>query len=244
MIKFFRRIRFDLMGKNKTGKYLKYAIGEIALVVIGILIALQINNWNEYRKLQKEELNLLFEVKSNMESTLLSFKNDTLQNYNYKLQAEKIKKYVKEDLPYHSELDTAFYKIRIWRSPYPIFTAYMTLKTKGLDIISNESLRNKVVKMNEYEFTRLSADYDKAEWVLLESVVFPFYSKHIRVNNENPSALARPIDFEFLKHNDEFQNILELIINHRKSGLKMYKNTMLDIIDLIESIEDELINRL
>tara|TARA_R110002051_G_scaffold313163_1_gene388974 strand:- start:6431 stop:6565 length:135 start_codon:yes stop_codon:yes gene_type:complete len=44
MIKFFRKIRYDLMGKNKTGKYFKYAIGEIVLVVIGILIALSINN--------------------------------------------------------------------------------------------------------------------------------------------------------------------------------------------------------
>ena len=50
MMKFFRKIRYDLMGKNKTGKYLKYAIGEIVLVVIGILIALQINNWNANRK--------------------------------------------------------------------------------------------------------------------------------------------------------------------------------------------------
>ena len=50
MIKFFRKIRYDLMEKNKTGKYLKYAIGEIVLVVIGILIALSINNWNENRK--------------------------------------------------------------------------------------------------------------------------------------------------------------------------------------------------
>ena len=50
MIKFFRKIRYDLMEKNKTGKYFKYAIGEIVLVVIGILIALSINNWNENRK--------------------------------------------------------------------------------------------------------------------------------------------------------------------------------------------------
>ena len=51
MIKFFRKIRYDLLEKNKTGKYLKYAIGEIVLVVIGILIALQINNANENRKI-------------------------------------------------------------------------------------------------------------------------------------------------------------------------------------------------
>jgi len=47
MIKFFRKIRQNLLSEGKTGKYLKYAIGEIILVVIGILIALQINNWNE-----------------------------------------------------------------------------------------------------------------------------------------------------------------------------------------------------
>ncbi|MFD2541346.1 tetratricopeptide repeat protein [Lacinutrix gracilariae] len=50
MIKFFRHIRQRLLSENKFGKYLKYAIGEIILVVIGIVIALQINNWNEHRK--------------------------------------------------------------------------------------------------------------------------------------------------------------------------------------------------
>ena len=47
MIKFFRKIRQNLLSEGKTGKYLKYAIGEIILVVIGILIALSINNWND-----------------------------------------------------------------------------------------------------------------------------------------------------------------------------------------------------
>jgi hypothetical protein len=55
MIKFFRHIRQNLLMENRTGKYLKYAIGEIVLVVIGILIALQINNWNEERKINLEE---------------------------------------------------------------------------------------------------------------------------------------------------------------------------------------------
>ncbi|MFP4845283.1 hypothetical protein [Winogradskyella sp. PE311] len=50
MIKFFRKIRYNLMSENKTGKYFKYALGEILLVVIGIMIALQANNWNEKRK--------------------------------------------------------------------------------------------------------------------------------------------------------------------------------------------------
>ncbi|NER13473.1 hypothetical protein GWK08_08500 [Leptobacterium flavescens] len=55
MIKFFRRIRQQLLRERKFSKYLLYAIGEIFLVVIGILIALQLNNWNESRKDRNEE---------------------------------------------------------------------------------------------------------------------------------------------------------------------------------------------
>ena len=58
MIKFFRKIRYNLLSENKTGKYLKYAVGEIVLVVIGILIALGINNWNEHRKDLIKEQNI------------------------------------------------------------------------------------------------------------------------------------------------------------------------------------------
>ena len=242
MIKFFRRIRYDLMEKNETGKYLKYAIGEIILVVIGILIALQINNWNEDRKLQKEELNLLIELKSNLEVTLNNFKNDTLDNLNSIHQFEKIESYIKENLPYNSELDSAFRQLRGWRSPYPIYTAYTTLKTKGLDIISNGPLRNKIVNLYESDFMILSTDYDKDEWNLMLAVVTPFYSKFIR-SSDVSNKLAIPNDFESLKHNDEFINILRMICSTRKFGLKTYKSTMISIEDLIESIDNELNSR-
>ena len=62
MIKFFRKIRYDLMEKNKTGKYFKYAIGEIILVVIGILIALQVNNWNNERLKSERNQELLIKL--------------------------------------------------------------------------------------------------------------------------------------------------------------------------------------
>jgi len=71
MIKFFRRIRYDLMEKNKTGKYLKYAIGEIILVVIGILIALQINNWNEQRKDRTREQIVLKQLEEDYQANLM-----------------------------------------------------------------------------------------------------------------------------------------------------------------------------
>jgi len=64
MIKFFRHIRKTIIMKNQRGKYLKYAIGEIVLVVIGILIALSINTWNEDRKDRIAENELLKNLKS------------------------------------------------------------------------------------------------------------------------------------------------------------------------------------
>ena len=70
MIKFFRKIRQNLLAEGKTGKYLKYAIGEIVLVVIGILIALQINNWNEESKNRKQESQILLQLKSEFEQNL------------------------------------------------------------------------------------------------------------------------------------------------------------------------------
>jgi hypothetical protein len=61
MIKLFRNIRKNLLNEGKTGKYFKYAIGEIILVVIGILIALAINNWNEHRK-QKATIYSIYQI--------------------------------------------------------------------------------------------------------------------------------------------------------------------------------------
>jgi hypothetical protein len=70
MIKFFRKIRQNLLMENKTGKYFKYAIGEIVLVVIGILIALSINNWNENRKDGIKEQVVLKQLKEDYLSNL------------------------------------------------------------------------------------------------------------------------------------------------------------------------------
>jgi hypothetical protein len=72
MIKFFRNIRKNFVIENKTSKYFKYAIGEIVLVVIGILIALQINTWNENSKQNKLELEALKNLKEDFNYNLLT----------------------------------------------------------------------------------------------------------------------------------------------------------------------------
>ena len=251
MIKFFRHIRQNLLKEGKTtklsgmtqsGRYFKYAIGEIILVVIGILIALSINNWNENRKLQNEEINLLLEVKSNLEVTLNNFKNDTLQNLNTIYQYQEIERYIQEDLPYNPELDEAFGNIGNWWSPYPIMTAYTTLKTKGLDIISNASLRNKIANMYEFEFTALNSDYDKGEWELAK-LITSFCSKHIKRYTKDSKQFARPNNFENLKQNEELSNLLGMAITKREYGIRYYRKTMVSIENLIKAINEELNSR-
>ena len=249
MIILFRRIRQRLLTADNTsrpvGSYLLYAIGEIVLVVIGILIALQINNWNEDRKLQREELKLLFDIKTNLETTLSSLISDTAKNsYDVKLY-KQIEYYVNNDLPYADKLDSAFGRLTFWNSPYITATAYNSLQSKGLDIIKNEILKNAIVNMYEVDSKVLTYDYDDTEWTLSQTVVLPFFSKHVRRLPDQSLFMARPNDFERLKKNDEFlaANILSMLIRQRKRGLIYYGEAIISIEKLIDEIEKELNER-
>ena len=84
MIKFFRRIRYNLMEKNKTGKYLKYALGEIILVVIGILIALAISNWNSHRIENNRNRKLLVKLSKELDQNIARCKLIDTVNSGYK----------------------------------------------------------------------------------------------------------------------------------------------------------------
>ena len=91
MIKFFRKIRYDLMERNKTGKYFKYAIGEIVLVVIGILIAVQINSWNTSQKLKADNIIFLKKMISELElnKERLNFLTDYDSKTHYLIEASQ-----------------------------------------------------------------------------------------------------------------------------------------------------------
>lgn len=82
MIKFFRKIRQNLLSEGKVGRYLTYAIGEIILVVIGILIAVNINNWNESRKERKYIQKELSALSKDLQSKLEIMTSD-MQSYRF-----------------------------------------------------------------------------------------------------------------------------------------------------------------
>ncbi len=86
MAKIFRNVRRQLMSENKVMAYLRYAIGEIFLVVIGILIALQVNNWNEHRKQKKQEtiylqdLSIDLKKQIQLQNNYIDFENIIIQD--------------------------------------------------------------------------------------------------------------------------------------------------------------------
>jgi len=99
------------MEKNKTGKYFKYAIGEIVLVVIGILIALSINNWNEKQKLIKNEKELITSLKKEITNNILELESSIEKNNLYLEAAENLIHSLKLNNELYSakEINSAFY---------------------------------------------------------------------------------------------------------------------------------------
>ncbi|MCA0133800.1 DUF6090 family protein [Winogradskyella alexanderae] len=242
MIKFFRHIRKSLLEQNKMGKYFKYAIGEILLVVIGILIALQINNWNENRKLRLVELELLENIKSDLMQSKISIDDMVSNNTGQIAMYKKLLYYVKEDLPEHKGLYRYFGNIPTWTTPYLYFSAYETLKIKGVDLIQNDSLKTQIIDMYDNEYAYLIGDWDKWEWNNNQSISMPFYTKHFRRDSIDVN-IAKPNNFEALKDNDEFSNIISLLLFTRTKGVREGKRIALKLEELINSIESELDQR-
>jgi len=98
-----------------------------------------------------------------------NLKADTVSNKNVIRSMLRIKKYVTNDLPYSPELDSCFASWVSWASPYITSSAYHSLKSKGMDMIENRELRNKIVNIYEGELTFITHDYDRAEWEFYET---------------------------------------------------------------------------
>ena len=113
MIKFFRHIRQRLLSENKFRKYLLYAIGEIVLVVIGILIALQINNWNENEKFRNTEQQYLFALKEEFSFNMVELKS--IMNLN-KLNSENSIKILDYTGPENPQITDEQFGILLTRS--------------------------------------------------------------------------------------------------------------------------------
>lgn len=201
MIKFFRKIGYDLMEKNKIGKYLKYAIGEILLVIIGILIALQINNWND-KRIERKELN----------TSLHAMIDELNQNIQF-LETEKEDKQkrllaidnFKNEVDSSQDQRHIVYTVSDEIKSKEFNTVYLSLKDeKRVRLIQSPELRNQITTFYEYE---LASIRDANIWheKFVGENIDPYILENIPLFNNND------VDFkvinEFVKQS-KFTNIL------------------------------------
>ena len=261
MIKFFRKIRQKTLTENKFGKYLTYAIGEIILVVIGILIALSINTWNQNnqnRKQGREILNqLLVEYKNNLTQIkskisirkkiinssikLLDYTNSNVQSIN------------------NDSLNSHLTKVILRPTFDPELSVSDELMNSGkLYLLTNSELRNRVSAFSSSLVELKEEEIIIVNWV--EEIILPFLIKHYQIGRMNMIFLddeklretVTQIKFskekslenlfkqsdpsELLKHPDFEDYISLMIVNTTYTNDQSYgvKNKIEEIIILIE----------
>ncbi|WP_243471142.1 DUF6090 family protein [Winogradskyella sp. MH6] len=176
MIKFFRSIRKRLIHEGKTTNYLKYAIGEIVLVVIGILIALQINNWNENRKLRNQELNYLENLRSDMNLNINDL-NQFLDAGNTSIEsANKVLDYY-EGRPLEDINDFNFQatNVYVWYRFTLHDNTYQELINSGnIAVISNDSIKKGVLNLQAL-YHKLKSEEDHFRYDMETLMYEPAY---------------------------------------------------------------------
>jgi Family of unknown function (DUF6090) len=242
MIKFFRKIRQNLLSEGKTGKYLKYAIGEIVLVMIGILLALQVNNWNNNRIERKKEINYITNInkefklnKTQLDSVV--FNHQTVYDNTIKildLMPIDINTVNKDSLSSYISNTIRHFTFNPQQSIVNSLT-----NTSSFEIISNPELRELLQRWDE-----LVIDYQEEELLYKEysfDNFIPLLSKHISFIgfNNNDNIFDDDNKMTFL-NSLEFKNAIAirqaLIIDVLlKDELKEIKKTIDRIIELTTS---------
>jgi len=185
MIKFFRKIRQNLLSEGKTGKYLKYAIGEIVLVVIGILIALSINNWKNYQDDRAEEQTLLQNLQQEFTKNLNELHSDhkinfvTLEASHYFLETDLNQKKTKQ-------IDSLIGRLCTYATFDPsIGYINQAINSGKLDLIQSDSLKIHLSQWSgELNDLREDVIIRREQWL---NYLLPAIRKHIPARNSDAS---------------------------------------------------------
>ena len=240
MINFFRKIRYNLMEQNKTGKYLKYAIGEILLVVIGILIALSINNWNEDRKkrvIERESYeNLATSLKKDSLElvTILSFQNKSMFDQN---------RFIKSDL---SEIKALMTNEEISQSLYNVFegvnsffpkygTYNSILLNEGIDLLKSKEIRSLLIELYDYQCKR----YENQDAIIDSKFMYdfiPFVQRNLGFFVDS-NFEYKPIDMAL------FEKDYQELVLQCKNLNTMTRQSIISLIEIQKSV-NELISQI
>jgi len=220
MLRIFRKTRQRLLQNGATLRYFKYAFGEVFLVVIGILIALQINNWNENRKLQNKEKTLLREMQSNLYEDLLDF-DYNIRGTKMRLLANEIVLQVLEDsLPMHDSLKTYFANFVGGYQLTENTGAFDNLKSIGFDLVRNDSLRARITRLYSNRYVYLNNLEIDMVGAFQMNDLMPAYRQNFTTGTFWESA--RPNDLAMLSKNHEFKELLRFNNFLHQYMLKQY----------------------
>jgi len=247
MIKFFRKIRQGLLTQNKFSKYLLYALGEIILVVIGILIALQINNWNEDRKTLKEEKATIASLKLEFQKNLIDLEFD-MNNVGAFINAGNVlldhtgPDYTEGTLEKVDSLIAMTFKMSVWD---PSLYTLSNIKNSGkLSKLSNNDLKELLIEWESF-YSNLLSWHDF--YISGGKKYFEYLEKHGIVKNLNSSGPFGYGISNFEGSNEEllklksYENVLVNRVFQNRFILRFYndaKQLQLEIIKECETYED------
>jgi hypothetical protein len=239
MIKFFRKIRYDLMEKNKTTQYFKYAIGEIILVVIGILIALQINNWNQNRIQNQNEIKFLKGIQNEFKLNKVYLDSTSKLNTEALKTGKLIMGLINQDIETLEQINTDSLIFQVFE--YGGFeisenTVLEVMQVGQLQNLQNEKLKSFILEWSQ-EKTRIERTREtltrKSEY-LIEYLMTRYPIKNI----DQYGVLAWENDSEievnkYLIFRDlEFENIVDDFLYN----LSSYQIRIKDILVVIDGI--------
>ena len=242
-----------MLAENNFSKYLIYAIGEIILVVIGILIALQINNWNEKEKLKTEEIKFLKNFK---QSLIADIEFNNFRFDKYLLTKESISfllNHIEEDLPYQDSLKYHFGRITQTWTPKINMEVFEALKSNDLNLISNDGLRDKLISYYSWSSNVLDAQINMYVQRIEDanSTIFNTrfnalwngnYKKYrVTENFDDLSLEMIPNNYNELKKDKVFMYFLRSLKNQFYWDIEVAQNDINEKVnDLIKSIDSEL----
>ena len=255
MINFFRNIRFQLHNKNNTGKYFKYAIGEIVLVVIGILIALSINNWNEDRKTTNIEIEYLIRLRSDLANDIAYYQR------RIKYADRVIEDHKKAFLMAYTEIEGPrdFYQsfnILEWSSEalsLRDITYTEMLNAGQLKIISNDAIKTEIMEFYKQvdlvekhfeEINRTSIEY-MSNFFIHSMALKHFWSYENEISPWTSEMLEGSNDWQWINdpESDAFKAFL-FSLGFYSNKQQYFKNYFMDLENksniLINDIEKEL----
>ena len=245
MIKFFNKMRKQLVNDNQTGRYLKYAIGEIILVMIGILLALQVNNWNNNRQLKREELKVLKSLHKEFNENLTNFDSA----YRFHLKRKEAIETMMTSNPRELSLDSLRSLNQIINNNYtfdPFQGIYNSVINSGkIELISNDSLKIKIARIQD-----LLNDYKEEEtntMVFTQNNLYPFQIERSKINfnisyNTKESSIDERLEFKQnllqVIESDKYENLLVYVYGYMRGIFiegPVLRKKILSIINLLES---------